>query len=167
MRVKDSASDDPEYQARAAALRLLARREHSRFELARKLRQRKLPASVIDNVLDAYENEGWLSDERFADVYGRQRRENGYGPVRIRSELQQRGVSHWPAALAGMTDNDWISLAVIARAKKFGLGPVKDDWPEKARQARFLAQRGFSSEQAERALEVDSEDDVPESPIHR
>lgn len=154
MTANEQSGQDPEQQARAAALRLLARREHSRQELAAKLRQRRLPNEVIDAVLDDYENQGWLSDERFADVYGRQRRDLGYGPVRIRSELQQRGVRHWPLALAEMTESQWCDLAIRARAKRFGLSRLDEDWPEKARQARFLGQRGFSAEQVERALEV-------------
>ncbi|WP_152208663.1 regulatory protein RecX [Marinobacter changyiensis] len=152
--VIDKNQDDPEQKARASALRLLARREHSRQELVLKLRQRQTPESIIDRVLDEYEHEGWLSDERFADVYGRQRRDLGYGPVRIRSELQQRGVRLWPDCLSGMTEADWVALALKARKKKFGLMDITDDWTEKARQARFLAQRGYTGEQVEQALEV-------------
>ncbi len=150
----DKNQDDPEQKARASALRLLARREHSRQELALKLLQRQTPGSVIDRVLDDYEREGWLSDERFADVYSRQRRDLGYGPVRIRSELQQRGVKLWPECLSCTTEADWVALAVRARQKKFGLGCINDDWTEKARQARFLGQRGYSGDQIEQALEV-------------
>lgn len=150
----DKNRDDPELKARASALRLLARREHSRQELALKLRQRQTPDAIIDRVLDDYEHEGWLSDERFSDVYGRQRRDLGYGPMRIRSELQQRGVRQWPDCLSCMTEADWVALAVKARQKKFGLTDIGDDWTEKARQARFLSQRGYSGEQIEQALEV-------------
>lgn len=149
-------TDDAQYKARATALRLLARREHSRVEMARKLRQRQLPADVITVVLDEYEQEGWLSDERFADVYGRQRFDLGYGPLRIRSELQQRGVSIWPQSLSSITEQDWVAQAIRAREKKFGLQDLSGDWPEKARQARFLAQRGFTGEQAECAIETGS-----------
>lgn len=158
MMVNERTDQEPEQQARAAALRLLARREHSRQELALKLRQRKLPADIIERVLDDYEHEGWLSDERFAEVYSRQRRDSGYGPVRIRSELQQRGVQFWPQELAGMTESDWCEHAIRARAKRFGLGQMADDWTEKARQARFLSQRGFSAEQVERALDATDSD---------
>lgn len=150
----DKNQDDPEHKARSSALRLLARREHSRQELVVKLRQRKLPDAIIDAVLDDYEHEGWLSDDRFADVYGRQRRDLAYGPLRIRSELQQRGVQFWPDSLSSMTEQEWITLAIQARRKKFGLSDISGDWPEKARQARFLGQRGFNGEQVERALEV-------------
>ncbi len=146
--------DAPEYKARATAMRLLARREHSRVELARKLRQRQVPADIIATVLDEYEQEGWLSDERFAEAYGRQRFDLGYGPLRIRSELQQRGVSIWPDSLAGIPEQDWVTQAIRAREKKFGLHNLSGDWPEKARQARFLAQRGFTGEQSESAIEV-------------
>ncbi|WP_166260295.1 regulatory protein RecX [Marinobacter salicampi] len=158
MGLNKETTDNTVQTTRATALRLLARREHSRLELTIKLRQRKLPDPVIAAVLDEFEDEGWLSDERFADVYGRQRRDLGYGPLRIRSELQRRGVDHWPPSLAAMTDQDWAMLATRARAKKFGLEQLAEDWSEKARQARFLAQRGFGGEHAEQALEATSEE---------
>lgn len=93
---KPENQDDQEYKARASALRLLARREHSRLELSLKLRQRKIESAIIETVLDEYEAEGWLDDDRFADVYARQRMDIGYGPLRILGELQQRGVHRTP-----------------------------------------------------------------------
>jgi len=147
-------TDDPEHRARSAALRLLARREHSRQELRFKLLRRQLPESVIDVVLDDYEAEGWLSDERFAEIYARQRKDLAYGPLRIRAELQQRGVSVWPDCVACLSDADWARLAIRARERRFGLDSVEHDLKEKSRQARFLAQRGFSAEHSERALEA-------------
>ncbi|RMJ03790.1 Regulatory protein RecX [Marinobacter litoralis] len=157
---KDSKHDDPEYKARSVALRLLARREHSRQELALKLRQRKLEQSVIDLVLDEYEEEGWLDDRRFADVFSRQRIDAGYGPVRIMAELQQRGVHVRPECLEEKSDADWARVAAELREKRFGLYRLSDDLSEKLRQARFLARRGFSSAQVERALKLDSADQL-------
>ncbi|MDF0752319.1 recombination regulator RecX [Marinobacter sp. 71-i] len=150
---KETNQEDQEQKARSAALRLLARREHSRLELALKLRQRKIESDVIEQVLDDYETEGWLSDERFADIYARQRIDLGYGPLRILSDLQQRGIHETPACVREMTDADWSDRATLLREKRFGLGDIRDDWDEKARQARFLARRGFSAEQVENALE--------------
>lgn len=150
---KASNQDDQDYKARSAALRLLARREHSRLELSLKLRQRKIESDVIERVLDDYEVEGWLSDERFADVYARQRMDLGYGPLRILAELQQRGVHATPGCLRAMTDGDWIERAILLREKRFGLSDISEDWDEKVRQARFLARRGFASDQVESALE--------------
>ena len=139
---KQENDNDQDYKARATALRLLARREHSRLELSLKLRQRKLPGDIINAVLDDYEKEGWLDDDRFADVYARQRMDLGYGPLRI---------------VAEMAEEDWCQRAIGIRDKRFGLADLSDDWDEKVRQARFLNRRGFSASQVERALEARSE----------
>lgn len=152
--MKDEKQHDPEYQARAVALRLLARREHSRQELSLKLRQRKIEIDIINSVLNDYEAEGWLDDQRFAEVYTRQRMDVGYGPVRILAELQQRGVHQSPDCLKEVSDEQWCEMAARLRERRFGLAPVSDDLPEKMRQARFLARRGFSSAQVEKALGV-------------
>lgn len=149
---KQENQDDQEYKARATALRLLARREHSRLELSLKLRQRNIPGAIIETVLDDYENEGWLDDNRFADVYVRQRLDLGYGPLRILGELQQRGVHRCPECLDEMTEEDWCQKAIGLRDKRFGLADLSEDWDEKMRQARFLNRRGFSVSQVECAL---------------
>lgn len=151
---KPENQNDQEHKARSTALRLLARREHSRMELSLKLRQRKIESAIIETVLDEYEAEGWLDDGRFADVYARQRMDIGYGPMRIQGELQQRGVNHTPECLADMTEEDWCRRAVLLREKRFGLIDLTDDWDEKVRQARFLNRRGFSASQVDYALEA-------------
>lgn len=152
--VKPENQDDQEYRARSVALRLLARREHSRLELSLKLRQRKFESTIIESVLDEYENEGWLSDERFADVYARQRMDMGYGPLRILGELQQRGVHAVPDCLNAMREEDWIRSAVSVRERRFGLADSDLAWEEKVRQGRFLNRRGFSASQVDQALEA-------------
>ncbi|RBW51378.1 regulatory protein RecX [Marinobacter sp. F3R11] len=151
---KQKNSDDQEYRTRSVALRLLARREHSRQELTLKLQQRKLDDSIISMVLDDYENEGWLDDNRFADVYSRQRIDLGYGPLKIRAELQQRGIHQTPGCFDELADADWVRNAVLLREKRFGLADLSADWNEKVRQARFLTRRGFTANQVDRALEV-------------
>lgn len=150
---KPEKQEDPEYRARSLALRLLARREHSRQELALKLRQRRLPQDVIETVLDEYERENWLDDARFAEVFARQRMDMGYGPVRIQAELQQRGIARMPEALDEIEEDEWCARALKAREKRFGLQPVNDDLKFKMKQARFLSQRGYSGAQVEWALE--------------
>ncbi|EON90764.1 regulatory protein RecX-like protein [Marinobacter lipolyticus SM19] len=156
---KQENPDDQEYKARSVALRLLARREHSRAELSLKLRQRKIENGVIERVLDDYEAEGWLDDDRFADVYARQRMDLGYGPLRIQAELQQRGVHRTPDCVDERDDNDWSEMAIRLRVKRFGGTNIHDDWEEKARQARFLTRRGFAADHIDAALDfVDPED---------
>lgn len=157
---KQENSDDQDYKARSVALRLLARREHSRQELTLKLRQRQLDGSVISRVLDDYEREGWLDDDRFSEVYSRQRIDLGYGPLKVLAELQQRGIHQMPACLDELTDTDWIRNALLLRDKRFGLSDLSGNWDEKVRQARFLTRRGFRANQVERALEVSEPNDL-------
>lgn len=151
---KQENSDDQEYKARSVALRLLARREHSRQELTLKLRQRQLDSSVISLVLDDYESKGWLDDDRFSDVYSRHRIDLGYGPLRVLADLQQRGIHRTPSCLDELSDADWIRNACLLREKRFGLHNLSDDWDEKVRQARFFTRRGFTASQVERVLEI-------------
>ncbi|MGO1462678.1 MAG: regulatory protein RecX [Marinobacter sp.] len=156
---KQENSEDQEYKVRSVALRLLARREHSRHELVMKLQQRKLDRSIISLVLDDYEREGWLDDDRFSDVYSRQRIDLGYGPVKVLAELQQRGIHRTPRCLAELADADWVRNATRLREKRFGLADLNGDWDEKMRQARFLTRRGFTANQVDQALNVTEPDD--------
>jgi regulatory protein len=135
------------------ALRLLARREHSRLELTRKLLQRQLSKAVIETVLDDYQEQDWLSDERFAEAYARQRIEAGYGLLRITGELSQRGVSERADTLRAMSSQDWCDQAVRLRRKRFGLLDLRGQLEERLRQMRFLQRRGFIQEQINAALD--------------
>ena len=143
-------SDD--YKARVVAMRLLARREHSRLELTRKLLQRQLPRTVIDPVLDDYEHEGWLSDQRFAEAYARQRIDAGYGLVRITGELRERGITASVGCLQVMDDQDWSDQALRLRRKRYNLLDLRGQPEEKLRQMRFLQRRGYTHEQIQYAL---------------
>ena len=137
---------------RARALNLLARREHSRLELARKLRQRGMAGADLEQVLDELVAARLLSDTRFAEEYARSRVGRGYGPVRIRAELRERGIDDAgiQAALAELGE-DWCQQARATRQRRFGAEPPAD-LKERARQSRFLQQRGFSPEQIRQAL---------------
>ena len=121
---------------------LLARREHARLELRRKLMQRDFPADEVDAALDRLEADGLLSDERFAEVFVRQRAGRGYGPLRIRQELRERGVDDGviAAALAPWAEQ-WLAVAARQHEKHFGRQP--EDAKERARQQRHLQSRGF------------------------
>ena len=77
---------------RRVAMDLLARREHGRVELTRKLRQRGAPAELIDCALDRLAEEGLLSESRYLDSFVSSKARSGYGPLRIREELAQRGL---------------------------------------------------------------------------
>jgi regulatory protein len=135
-----------------AAVRLLARREHSRIELGRKLRARGMPAELVEEVLQSLQARRLQSDERYAESLVNSRVSRGQGPVRIRRDLSQQGIpdTEIDAALeaAGV---DWYALARETRARRFG-DEAPAEWKERARQARFLEYRGFSGDQIREAL---------------
>jgi regulatory protein len=141
-------------QAYACALRLLVRREHSERELRFKLERREYEAAVIDVVLEQLVDEGYLSDARFAEVFVRSRYERGVGPLKIRAELRERGVDDTLVEDAFRDlAADWFEAARRQRDKRFGASPPQD-YKERARQMRFLQQRGFGGELARAALDV-------------
>ena len=127
---------------RAAAMDYLARREHTRVELVRKLQQKGFELEEIDSALNKLIEQGLQSDRRFAEAFAEQRARNGHGPCKIEMELKQHGVSELlihevMQALA----IDWQQTAKQVWLKKFGSPP--QDLKEKARQQRFMQQRGF------------------------
>jgi regulatory protein len=134
---------------------LLARREHSRLELERKLVARSFDESLVVVVLDELEADGLLSAERFAQSFVESRYARGQGPIRIERDLVERGID---SAGRYLDDErfDWNALARDARGKRFGL-PVPDDFADRARQMRFLEYRGFSRDQIRYALRSEDE----------
>lgn len=127
----------------AAAVRLLAMREHSRQEMRRKLVARFNEQVLIETVLDDLERRRYLSDERFAEAYVNERSRKGYGPLRIRAELSERGIAAGLSARwldDGTTD--WTEVLAEAATRKFGAEPAAD-LRSLAKRGRFLEQRGF------------------------
>lgn len=138
--------------ARKRAMNLLARREHGRSELERKLVQRGCPQETASRALDELENDGLLSDERFTESLVATRRGQGHGPVRIRHDLRQKGVAD--SVINQWLDDrseQWLALISRVRQQKFG-DNLPSDSKERARQARFLQSRGFTAEQIHTAL---------------
>ena len=131
-------------ELRSRAIRLLARREHSRAELARKLAEYGT-AEEIDDVLQSLTTTGLLSDARFAEAYVRSHAAR-FGAARLRQTLRQKGIAGEliETQLAGADAGDELARARGIWARKYGTPPA--DAREWARQARFLQSRGFSSE---------------------
>jgi regulatory protein len=149
----DEAADEVFRRAFDRGLRSLARREHSRNELQRKLSAKGVSNQLAGAVVDALESQGLQSDERFAESYVRGRVERGYGPLWIRQALQQRGVDgELIEALLDQPREYWQERTEAVRSRKFG-AELPGDRAEWQRQARFLAQRGFSNELIVRVLE--------------
>lgn len=126
---------------------LLARREHAVAELSRKLIEKGFDQFYVAEELATLVGEGLLCDSRYAESYVRSRMEKGFGPIRIREEMRQRGID---GRLVGdhldFSDPSWIELAREAWLKRFS-GGLPGDLKERARQMSFLQYRGFTSEQ--------------------
>jgi regulatory protein len=129
-------------ELRRRAIGLLARREHSRAELTRKLAADG-NLEEIETVLAQLETEGLLSDARYAEAYVRSHAER-FGAARLRQTLRSKGID---AALVNSHVGELrgeLERARVVWAKKFATSPT--DPREWARQARFLQSRGFAVE---------------------
>lgn len=126
-------------ELKARALRHLARREHSRAELARKLAPRAASPEALEQLLDALAAKKQLSDERYAEARAHQLARK-YGAARIRADLKSKGIAAEIAARAGAIDERERAAAILARKYRSAAGTRE----ERARRARFLQARGFS-----------------------
>jgi regulatory protein len=165
----------PRRSLKGRALQWLAQREQSRVELRRKLLPHAVaedaaaaeaglppaestPAARVEAVLDWLESHQYQSQARFAEarVHARASR---FGNLRIRQELKQHQVV-LTADVATALRGSELQRARAVRQRKFA------EWPEsateRAKQARFLAGRGFSPEVIGRALRAgaDPDDDI-------
>ncbi len=132
------------------ALKLLAAREHSRAELARKLAPHEAEPGEIARALDDLQARGFLDEQRVVDSLVH-RRAGKLGAGRIRQELQAKGLAADKVAEAV----DQLRATEVDRARevwrrKFGQPP--QDAAERARQTRFLMARGFGAEAVRRAI---------------
>ncbi|RQT48516.1 recombination regulator RecX [Burkholderia cepacia] len=150
-------SSKPPRSLKGRALGYLSRREYSRAELARKLAPYVGEDESVEPVLDALEQEGWLSDARFAESLVH-RRASRVGVARIVSELKRHAVGDTlvEEVNAQLRETEWARAQAVWR-KKFGALPQTP--AERAKQARFLAARGFSSATIVKLLKVG--DDFP------
>ncbi|AIO48898.1 recombination regulator RecX [Burkholderia cenocepacia] len=154
---RERKSSKPPRSLKGRALGYLSRREYSRAELARKLAPYVGEDESVEPVLDALEKEGWLSDARFAESLVH-RRASRVGVARIVGELKRHAVgdSLVEAVNAQLRETELTRAQAIWR-KKFGALPQTP--AERAKQARFLAARGFSSATIVKLLKVG--DDFP------
>ena len=139
--------DEPDtpVELRARALRLLARREHSRAELERKLGPHAGSPEVIAGVVEALVQKKQLSDERYAQERARSMSRK-YGAARIRHDLKAKGVDpeliERASANCGAEGELERARAILER--KYREPAATRD--ERAKRMRFLQGRGFSSD---------------------
>jgi regulatory protein len=155
--IRPEAAADPE-AVRAAALTLLARRDWLTGELSAKLQAAGCGPEAAAEVIAELVRERLLDDARYAERYLVSRAARGHGPVRIAADLASLGAPRELIEAALESGPDWCAVAGAVRRRKFGTAPP-DSWAEKARQARFLQYRGFSSDHIRAATGADLEPD--------
>ena len=126
------------------AIRLVARREHTRLELTKKLIVRGFERGDVDTLLNDFEEKGWLDERRYIDIFLRAKRCR-YGSLKLIRELEVRGISRdlieevRPGIQSGELD-----AAQGVWQKRFGVQPKNST--ELAKQIRFMQSRGFEQE---------------------
>ena len=129
---------------RVVAMDLLSRREHSVYELTRKLKQREFEIDEIDAAIATLQQDNLQSDSRFIESIVNSKINAGFGLIKIKYELRQKGISDdLVDDYFSSLEVDWNLRMAEQRIKKFGeVIPV--EYKEKMKQARFLQNRGFS-----------------------
>ena len=125
------------------AIGLLSRREHSQFELRRKLKNKGFDEEEINVAIEKLQLNNLLSDERFAESYINMRKRRGYGPLRIEQELRQRGINTELAdQFLDGSSQEWQSIMQKQYSKKYGDVPALE-FSDRAKRAKYLQSRGF------------------------
>lgn len=131
---------------RGKVIELLARREYSYQELEKKLQPLCEDESLIYTVLDWMVEQGFQSDTRYANMYVRSKGLSGYGPVRIRLDLNQKGIKEYMIEQAfeeNVNEVDWEYEVDRLIEKKVKSGDLLD-MRHRAKVMGYLQRRGFS-----------------------
>jgi regulatory protein len=149
--VRKKTSDLTAYQQ---ALGLLVRREHSQRELKQKLKFRGKEAEEIDVALESLSRQDFQNDERFAFALARSRQSAGYGPQRIRAEMQQHSLgSELIDQAVSALECDWLEMAQGLVARRY-LRKIQQDPNQSRKAVDFLLRRGFDQKTAYSAVKI-------------
>jgi len=147
---KRDISEDHYRKAFNTALRLLTRREHSKYEIARKLKQRGFTPEVIEKAISECERFDYINDERTARVLIRQMTRKGFGAKRIRQEMGRKGLrsnSIQRILFESVSEADEREGAEHILKKNIKKFERENDLKKKKEKIyRFLYSRGFSQE---------------------
>lgn len=127
------------------ALSFLARREHTRLTLRKKLMQKGFLHQSVEAILDVLIQQGFLNEARFCETFIQKRIRQGYGPVRITTECKQYGLSN-DIIFSQLSQDEEFWLATIQKIlhKKF---QPNHQPKEQLRQIHYLQYRGFTLDQ--------------------
>ena len=143
--------DEPK-AIRLKIMDFLSRREHSSKEIYQKMSRKVESKEMLLESIKELEGDGLLSDERFAESYFQSRKRRGFGPLRIKSELIQRGVKE-NLFYSLEKEIDWSSNALDALKKKLN-GKVPQETKEILKLKNFLNYRGFEFQDIDKAFSM-------------
>ncbi|HST57407.1 MAG TPA: regulatory protein RecX [Longimicrobium sp.] len=155
---------DRTWQAREAALHLLAVRPRSAVELARRLRMKGYGAEVAEEVIGRLRELGMIDDAVFAGMLARDRvRLRPQGSRRLENELRQKGVDEETArtAIRETMEGEETDERELARRAAAKWKPRPDEEPDRARRRLhgFLARRGFDGDVIREVMDETLADD--------
>ena len=143
---------------RRELMNMQSRREHSAAELRSKIIvklaqkhcviDRSIVESLLDDALMQLQDDGLQSDRRFSEYYLKSRAEKLYGPLRIRTELIQKGVSQ--TLVCDVMDEsgiDWPWSLQLLLDKKSKTDVNVLDESQRYKLMSYLARRGFDESQ--------------------
>lgn len=130
------------------AIRLLTRRDHSKYELQQKLKQRGFQSEVIEAVILECQRLNYINDERTAQVYISQLKRKGFGIRHIRLALKKKRLSgdHIEKIISENSSeiDERENANRILQKKMETFNREEDDKKRKDKIYRFLYSRGFS-----------------------
>jgi regulatory protein len=144
------------HSAYLSALRLLARRELSEFQVRQRLARKGYAGDDVDAAIERLKQERAIDDVRVAEAIARtETAVKRRGRVRVRRQIESAGIAPEVAraaldAVFGEVDTDALLAAALARRLRSDR-PIQDD-REFQRLYRYLAAQGFESDQILRAL---------------
>ena len=149
--IKMKILDEPK-AIRLKIMDFLSRREHSSREILNKMSNRVESKEMLLDSIKELVDDGLLSDERFAESYFQSRKNKGYGPLRIRNELKQRGIGD-QLFFSLSNEVNWSKYALEALRKKIN-GDLPTEIKGVLKLKRFLNYRGFDFQDIDRAFEL-------------
>lgn len=132
------------------ALRLLTRRDHSKYELVQKLKLRDFEDDIIEKVFLECERLNYLNDERTAQVLIGQLIRKGFGARRIQLELNRKGLTGKRIAsiflekLSDVVEQENAERVLAKNIKRYDRENDRQKRYDKI--YRFLYSRGFSNQ---------------------
>jgi len=158
--VVEEIDEETERQTRKTtglAIRQLARRGMSRWELEQVLTRREIAPEVYGPELDRLEAMGVIDDASLAvSLAFTQHSRKGLGRTAIEQELKRRHIDPEliEAALADIGQDDELERATELAIKRIGQLSSYDDETARRRLHGFLARKGYASDVVRQAMDA-------------